>query len=126
MKEHVLSINNFNMPKVYDKSDATYMLIVRLLLLEPGKFQSHPYMGIGLKSKYRYNNQEGFLQTLQNDIKNQMSMYLPQLSFTDITLTIKDRILGIIINTNDGAYVVAYDNDKNAIDAAATYILDNL
>ena len=114
------------MPKVYDKSDATYMLIVRLLLLEPGKFQSHPYMGIGLKSKYRYNNQEGFLQTLQNDIKNQMSMYLPQLSFTDITLTIKDRILGIIINTNDGAYVVAYDNDKNAIDAAATYILDNL
>lgn len=126
MQEHVLSINNFNMPKVYDKSDATYMLIVRLLLLEPGKFQSHPYMGIGLKSKYRYNNQEGFLQTLQNDIKNQMSMYLPQLSFTDITLTIKDRILGIIINTNDGAYVVAYDNDKNAIDAAATYILDNL
>ena len=79
-----------------------------------------------MKSKYRYNNQEGFLQTLQNDIKNQMSMYLPQLSFTDITLTIKDRILGIIINTNDGAYVVAYDNDKNAIDAAATYILDNL
>ena len=126
MQEHVLSINNFNMPKVYDKSDATYMLIVRLLLLEPGKFQSHPYMGIGLKSKYRYNNQDGFLQTLQNDIKNQMSMYLPQLSFTDITLTIKDRILGIIINTNDGAYVVAYDNDKNAIDAAATYILDNL
>ena len=126
MQEHVLSINNFNMPKVYDKSDATYMLIVRLLLLEPGKFQSHPYMGIGLKSKYRYNNQEGFLQTLQNDIKNQISMYLPQLSFTDITLTIKDRILGIIINTNDGAYVVAYDNDKNAIDAAATYILDNL
>lgn len=126
MQEHVLSINNFNMPKVYDKSDATYMLIVRLLLLEPGKFQSHPYMGIGLKSKYRYNNQEGFLQTLQNDIKNQMSMYLPQLSFTDITLTIKDRILGIIINTNDGAYVVAYDNDKNSIDAAATYILDNL
>ena len=126
MQEHVLSINNFNMPKVYDKSDATYMLIVRLLLLEPGKFQSHPYMGIGLKSKYRYNNQEGFLQTLQKDIKNQISMYLPQLSFTDITLTIKDRILGIIINTNDGAYVVAYDNDKNAIDAAATYILDNL
>ena len=126
MQEHVLSINNFNMPKVYDKSDATYMLIVRLLLLEPGKFQSHPYMGIGLKSKYRYNNQEGYLQTLQNDIKNQMSMYLPQVSFTDITLTIKDRILGIIINTNDGAYVVAYDNDKNAIDAAATYILDNL
>ena len=126
MQEHVLSINNFNMPKVYDKSDATYMLIVRLLLLEPGKFQSQPYMGIGLKSKYRYNNQEGFLQTLQNDIKNQMSMYLPQLSFTDITLTIKDRILGIIINTNDGAYVVAYDNDKNSIDAAATYILDNL
>lgn len=126
MQEHVLSINNFNMPKVYDKSDATYMLIVRLLLLEPGKFQSHPYMGIGLKSKYRYNNQEGFLQTLQNDIKNQMSIYLPQLSFTDITLTIKDIILGIIINTNDGAYVVAYDNEKNSIDAAATYILDNL
>lgn len=49
MKEHVLSLNDFNMPKVFDASNSIYVLIVRIILLEPGTFQSHPEMGIGIK-----------------------------------------------------------------------------
>ena len=48
MKEHVLSLNDFNMPKVFNESDSAYVLIIRLLLLEPGKFQSHPEVDIVL------------------------------------------------------------------------------
>ena len=72
MKEHVLSLNNFGMPKVFNDNDSAYVLIIRLILLEPGKFQSHPDMGVGIRSRYRFNNEENFLMNLQNDIKKQI------------------------------------------------------
>ena len=52
------------MPKVLTGTNAMYTKIVYLLLLEPGKFQSHPTMGVGLRSRYRYNNSENLLQNL--------------------------------------------------------------
>lgn len=126
MKEHVLSLNDFNMPKVFNENDSNYVLIIRLFLLEPGKFQSHPEMGIGIRSRYRYNNDESFLVSLQNDINNQINKYLPELTATDITVNVRNQVLGIIINTADGAYVLAYDSAKDVMEAAATYVLDDL
>ena len=126
MKEHVLSLNDFGMPKVFDESDAAYVLIIRLLLLEPGKFQSHPKMGVGIRSRYRYNNDENFLVSLQNDINKQINKYLPELVATDVTVTKKGTTLGIIINTAEGAYVVSYDAITNTMQASATHILNDL
>lgn len=126
MKEHVLSLNEFGMPRVFEESDTNYILIVRLLLLEPGIFQSHPEMGVGLKSRYRYNNSEDFLLSLKRDISSQIQKYLPTLASQDITLQFKDHILGIIIDTTDGSYVLAYDTISQEIDTAASYILDDL
>ena len=126
MKEHVLSLNDFNMPKVFNESDSAYVLIIRLLLLEPGKFQSHPEMCVGIRSRYRFNNDENFLMNLQNDIKKQIDKYLPELSATDVTITSNNKVLGIIINTADGAYVVSYDTTTDVMQAAATHVLDEL
>ena len=126
MKEHVLSLNDFNMTKVFNESDSAYVLIIRLLLLEPGKFQSHPEMGVGIRSRYRFNNDENFLMNLQNDIKKQIDKYLPELSATDVTITSNNKVLGIIINTADGAYVVSYDTTTDVMQAAATHVLDEL
>ena len=126
MKEHVLSLNDFNMPKVFNENDSAYVLIIRLLLLEPGKFQSHPEMGVGIRSRYRFNNDENFLMNLQNDIKKQIDKYLPELSATDVTITSNNKVLGIIINTADGAYVVSYDTTTDVMQAAATHVLDEL
>ena len=126
MKEHVLSLNNFGMPKVFNDNDSAYVLIIRLLLLEPGKFQSHPEMGVGIRSRYRFNNDENFLMNLQSDIKKQIDKYLPELSATDVTITSNNKVLGIIINTADGAYVVSYDTTTDVMQAAATHVLDEL
>ena len=126
MKENVLSLNNFGMPKVFNENDSAYVLIIRLLLLEPGKFQSHPDMGIGIRSRYRFNNDENFLMNLQNDIKKQIDKYLPELSATEVTLTTNNQVLGIIINTAEGAYVVSYDNTNEVMKASATHVLNDL
>lgn len=127
MEAHVLSLNEFNMPKVFEASDAMYMQIMRLLLLEPGKYQSHPKMGVGIVSRYKYNGEDDVLINLKNDIVDQINTYLPILSGADITLTINsNNILGIIIDTSKGTYVVAYDSNKESLQPAATYVLDQL
>lgn len=126
MQAHLLSLNNFGMPKVFSGTDAMYTKIVYLILLEKGKFQSHPNMGVGLRSRYRYNNSEGFLRSLQNDITNQISTYLPELSMIDVSVNIKEHTLGIVIDTKEGAYTLAYNRSTDVLDAPATYVLEDL
>lgn len=126
MQAHVLSKNDFGMPLVFNGTDAAYTKIVYLIMLEPGKFQSHPYMGVGIRSKYRHNNDINFLQNLQRDITNQIQMYLPELSMIDVSVNHKNEVLGIIINTEQGAYALAYNSSTDIMDAPATYVLDNL
>lgn len=126
MKEHVLSLNDFGMPKVFDADDAMYVMIIRILLLEPGTFQSHPEMGVGIRSRYRYKSGEDILISLQNDIINQINKYLPELTAVDVTLTMQGQVLGIIINTSNGAYVISYDTTSNVMQAAATNVLKDL
>lgn len=125
MEAHLLSLNDFGMPLVLDGTHAMYTKIIYLLLLEKGKFQSHPNMGVDIRHRYRHNNNENILQSLRTDISEQINAYLPELTMIDITLTIKGTTLGILINTEEGAYALAY-NESTGIDAPASYILDNL
>lgn len=126
MEAHVLSLNDFNMPKVFSESDSAYVHIIQLILLEPGTYQSHPKMGVGIRSRYRYNNEDNFLIDLKSDITNQINTYLPELTDVTVTLTHNDHILGIIIDTTTGTYVVAYNSLTDTMDAPATYVLDQL
>ena len=129
MEAHVLSLNNFNMPKVFKNDSAEYINLVYLLLLEKGKFQSHPNMGVGLRSRYRYANSEDLLINLQMDIKNQAEQYLPSLQHIEnvsLGLIDKDKALGIIMETTNGIYAMSYDIAKNTITTADTHVLDEL
>ena len=116
MEAHLLTINDFNVPTVLKNADANYMHIVYLLLLEPGKIQSHPRMGVGLRSRYRFNNSPNILTILEDDIKNQLNTYLPELSNTDVVLSLDDNhILVINITTPDGIYQIDYNTDSEDI-----------
>lgn len=126
MEAHLLSLNNFGMPKVYSGTSAMYTKIVYLIMLEKGKFQSHPTMGVGIRSRYRHNNDINFLQNLQIDITNQIEAFLPELSMVDVSVNEKNNVLGIIINTSEGAYTMAYNSANDVMEAPATYVLDNL
>ena len=58
-----------------------------------------------------------------------MQTYLPSIITSDVLLSIDDnKTLGIIINTSDGAYVLAYNNDLDKIEVAenASYVLNDL
>lgn len=126
MEAHLLSLNKFSKPKVLSAADASYVNIIYLILTSKGKYQSHPNMGVGLRERYRFNNGTDFLIDLQADIKSQIEQYLPELELIDVSLSMRDHVLGIIIDTTNGSYVLAYDTDKETMDAAATYVLEDL
>ena len=83
-------------------------------------------MGIINRKSYSYKTIEDILIILQNDIINQINKYLPELTAVDVTLTMQGQVLGIIINTNNGAYVISYDTTSNVMQAAATNVLKDL
>ena len=126
MQAHVLSLNDFNRPRVYKETDSAYIEIVRLILLEPGKYQSHPSMGVGIRSRFRHNNDENFLANLQTEITNQITKYLPELTQVSVSVSMKETILGIVIDTATSTYALAYNTTDNTIDTGATYVLDDL
>ena len=53
-KEYHFDVNDFKEPRETTGRKAIGVLIVRLLLLEPGTDPNRPEMGVGLVSKYRY------------------------------------------------------------------------
>jgi hypothetical protein len=108
LNEYTLSINSFNLPKVLDTKDATYTLLIRLILLEPGTFQSHPKMGVGIISRYRYSLYED-LEKLRNDISEQVTTYLPDLAATDIRVSEDSRVICIYITVDNILYTIKFD-----------------
>lgn len=126
MEAHALSLNDFGMPKVFNASDSMYVHIIQLILLDPGKFQSHPNMGVGLRTRYKFNNNDNVLDSLQEDITNQINKYLPELTGASVILTQNNHTLGIIIDTNSGIYTLAYNSVTDTMDVAPNYILNQL
>lgn len=102
-KEYVIETNDFKQPKIHYGKKAIGVLLVRLLLLEPGTDPMRPDMGVGLVSKYRYMFPDG-LSDLKVDIYKQVQTYLAPYSQVSITLTIENKELHIEIKIDDNTY----------------------
>ena len=115
MKEYLLSTNKYLEPASVEGSEAYAILIIRLLLLEPGTNPLHPDMGVGLGPKYRY-ILEDQISVLQDRIRDQLQTYLP-LEFdatTKVYMEIKpSKYLMITIVSNDTKYT--FDTESSNI-----------
>lgn len=114
ISEFCFSVDDFKNPKVFKDADAVMTLIVRLLLLEPGTIQSHPNMGVGIISRYRY-SVEGSAQSLQSDIYQQIESYVPQLQGTRVTVSEEDGKFYIAVEFENILYGVSFDKSSAEI-----------
>lgn len=112
--EFSFSVDDFQNPKVYKDAEAISTLLVRLLLLEPGTFQSHPEMGIGLISKYRF-GVEGVAQELQSNFQSQIETYLPQFQGARVSCREKEGVLMIAAEIDNTLYGIYFDSSTNNI-----------
>lgn len=114
-KEYLLSINEFIQPKVLSGNQAAYTQIIRLFLLDPGTNQTHPDMGIGIRSRYRFSDTSQ-ISTLQEEAKVQMQTYLPNLLTTDVEIDTYGTTLIIFITSEDETiYGIGYNTENGNI-----------
>lgn len=90
------------------------VLLTRLILLEPGTIQSHPDMGVGLISKFRY-SVEGGTEKLQNTIQQQIAKYIPELQGTRITVNESNSQYLIAAEFEGVLYGIALDKTTNTV-----------
>ena len=110
-REYLFSVNKFNKPIVYDKKKAIGLLLIRLILLEPGSDPFRPAMGVGIKN-YRY--AMGKLDELRERVKDQIQTYLPCFNAANVSLVhTPDHLCNIEITIDDTIYV--YDSKEAPI-----------
>lgn len=110
--EYLFSVNDFNEPKVLKDSEAIAQNLTHLLLLDPGTFQSHPTMGVGLVSKYRYTTEDK-LSELKTDFKLQIEKYLPQYQGVEVDVFLEDHVCYINATIDGTLYAFYYDYDSD-------------
>lgn len=119
IKEYLFTIDKFNKPKELDDNEATYMLLIRLMLLTPGTIQTHPDMGVGIVTKWRYCDVDQ-LGDLQLEITRQISTYLPTVKLVSVNVKAKPKSKELIIEikANNVLYSMETDNENNTIKLA--------
>ena len=112
MHEYLLSTNKYKKPYALTDKDALSVLIIRLLLMEPGTHPLHPEMGIDLIGRYRYCSKDDIPQ-LQNEIESQIETYLPGFHSLEVTPYISDSKLKIKVTIDDTLFNFTTGEEAN-------------
>jgi len=119
-REYTLSITPLNRPEVLKNQEAIAMLLLRLILLNPGSDPLHPDMGVGIIN-YRY--AMGKLDELKRRVEDQIHTYLPCFPAGSVEINITPtKLCNILITIDDVLYT--YDSAEApvpiSIDSAAS------
>jgi hypothetical protein len=104
-REYLFSVNKLKEPEFVTGKSAIGLLLVRIILLDPGADPLHPTMGVGIK-KYRFTSQ---MEDLRKSIEDQINTFLPDFQNVNVALVrTPDKVLNIEISIDDVTYV--YDS----------------
>lgn len=121
-REYLLTVDEFNRPGVVEGTEAIGVLLMRLILLNPGSDPLHPLMGVGIEN-YRYALNR--LDELQQRILDQINVYLPE--FTDVEIEMKpieeNKTCNIEITIENTVFI--YDSSVAPIPITLTDIKSN-
>lgn len=123
-EEYSFSIDDFENPKIYKNPEAVAVLLTRLLLLEPGTFQSHPEMGVGLYSKYMYSVNGINVSNLKKDIQKQIIAYLPDYQSASVNVNQDKETIYITIEIDSTIYGFIYNSAAQTIVSKFTNLAD--
>lgn len=116
IREALLSIDKFEKPTLLKGNDAVYTLLLRLLMITPGTFQSHPNLGVGIATRWRYMDQED-IPNLKTEIEDQIAKYLPKFQYVDVDLEPNENSmeLDVKINIDNTLYTFKTDSQNNTV-----------
>lgn len=124
--EYACDINDFDEPTVYKDSEAIAQNLIHLLLLEPGTIQSHPNMGVGIVSKYRYmSTDQEDINKLIGDFRKQIDQYLPYQG-VKVNGFAKNKIIYISAIIDGIIYAFSFDSEASNLQKVAYKKLNDL
>lgn len=105
-REYLFSVDQFNEPAKLENKSAIGLLLVRLIMLDPGTDPLHPTMGVGIRNyRYGFNN----IEKLKNTIQSQIEQFLPEFQNATVSIIVTpDKTCNIEISIGDTVYV--YDS----------------
>jgi hypothetical protein len=107
-REYLISVNKLNEPVVEKDQRAIALLLLRLILLDPGSDPLHPDMGVGIR-KFRFSVDT--LNDLKDRVKKQIERYLPDFIASDVNIVINsNKTCNIEITIDDTIYT--YDSNS--------------
>ena len=110
-REYVLRTDAFKTPVVLENQQAIAILLMRLILLDPGSDPLHPDMGVGIR-QYRY--AMGKEEELKQRITQQIAQYLPCFPAGNVEFEVTpDKLINVKIIIDDTVYV--YDSAEAPI-----------
>lgn len=89
-------LDNYMAPQKLTGADAWVHNILDTLFIEKGTYSDTPNLGINLKS-LRYMDADSLVNYLQNELKEQCNLYLPNIPLDDILIGLQTRANGEII-----------------------------
>lgn len=110
-KEYLFSVNEFREPRNVTDRESIALLLIRLIMMDPGTNPLHPDMGVGIK-KYRYglNN----TSELKTRVEEQIQAYLPDFQNATVEISVnEEKTCNIEISVNDIVYI--YDSSTAPI-----------
>jgi len=116
LREYALSNDEFGKPKIYVGQNAVVTKLVELALLEKGTYPSRPNMGLGIVSTYRYTSEDK-ISDMETAYKDQIETYLPELSATEVSMVLNDKILNIYVTVDKTVYSLAFDTENNTLES---------
>lgn len=117
VRDYLISINELNRPTVVDMTiikpgvmNSAVTMIARLILMRKGTIPDLPDLGIDIVGRYRFAFVEE-LYTLQREIENQMTVYLPEFAVVNVEVQYGEntKIVIIQITIDDTTYQLSYD-----------------
>lgn len=98
MNEYLMDVDKRQQPKVFTKYEGDRINVFRLIMLEPGTFPTHPTLGVGLVSRWRFRDVDTIKSSLASTIEAQLKDFMPQLIDPQVTVTIVNNNNKNIIN----------------------------
>ena len=115
MNEYLLSVDNYNKPKKVSGKKAEYYAILKLLLTNKGTNPLFPDMGVGLVQRYRYMSEDD-LSILEEETKDQITRYLPELLINEVNFQIIDGELNITVSSSETKTNYTYTASQIGLD----------
>lgn len=98
MNEYLMDVDKRQQPKVLRKYEGDRINVFRLIMVEPGTYPTHPTLGVGLVSRWRFRDIDTIKSSLASTIEAQLKDFMPHLIDPQVTVTIVNNNNKNIIN----------------------------